>query len=171
MLLVAFLLVNAPNCHLSLVLASVVQGDAVNCNTCHRQRAYSNFQTKTPCHFMTQSIKVISHVVHFQSEEKKSSVNFASSGIALLWLFFHLNCSVSGFAQLSHRVRVIALAVATRNLVEWKFPLCEWSSLGSQHCCFSSANRDNSFYGKAFYVSYRTFLISFQKQTQVYNLG
>jgi len=26
------LLVNAPNCHLSLVLASVVQGDAVNCN-------------------------------------------------------------------------------------------------------------------------------------------
>ena len=33
MLLVAFLLVDAPNCHLSLVLASVVQGDAVNCNT------------------------------------------------------------------------------------------------------------------------------------------
>jgi len=29
-MLVAFLLVNAPNCHLSLVLASVVQGDAVN---------------------------------------------------------------------------------------------------------------------------------------------
>jgi len=27
------LLVNAPNCHLSLVLASVVQGDADNCNT------------------------------------------------------------------------------------------------------------------------------------------
>jgi len=33
LLLVAFLLVNSPNCHLSLVLASVVQGDAVNCNT------------------------------------------------------------------------------------------------------------------------------------------
>jgi len=32
LLLVAFLLVNAPNCHLSLVLASVVHGDAVNCN-------------------------------------------------------------------------------------------------------------------------------------------
>jgi len=32
LLLVAFLLVDAPNCHLSLVLASVVQGDAVNCN-------------------------------------------------------------------------------------------------------------------------------------------
>jgi len=32
LLLVAFLLVNALNCHLSLVLASVVQGDAVNCN-------------------------------------------------------------------------------------------------------------------------------------------
>jgi len=33
LLLVAFLLVDAPNCHLSLVLASVVQGDAVNCNS------------------------------------------------------------------------------------------------------------------------------------------
>jgi len=32
-MLVAFLLVNAPKCLLSLVLASVVQGDAVNCNT------------------------------------------------------------------------------------------------------------------------------------------
>jgi len=32
LLLVAFLLVNAPNCRLFLVLASVVQGDAVNCN-------------------------------------------------------------------------------------------------------------------------------------------
>jgi len=32
LLLVAFLLVNAPNCHLSLVLVSAVQGDAVNCN-------------------------------------------------------------------------------------------------------------------------------------------
>jgi len=33
LLLVAFLLVNAPNCNLSLVLASVVQSDAVNCNS------------------------------------------------------------------------------------------------------------------------------------------
>jgi len=33
LLLVAFLLVNAPNCHLSLVLSSAVQGDAVNCNS------------------------------------------------------------------------------------------------------------------------------------------
>jgi len=30
--LVAFLLVYALNCHLSLVLASVVHGDAANCN-------------------------------------------------------------------------------------------------------------------------------------------
>jgi len=35
LLLVAFLSVNAPNYHLSLVLASVVQGDAVNCNKWH----------------------------------------------------------------------------------------------------------------------------------------
>jgi len=33
LLLFAFLLVNATNCHLSLVLASVVQGDADNCST------------------------------------------------------------------------------------------------------------------------------------------
>jgi len=32
LVLVAFLLVDVPNCHLSLVLASVVQGDAVNYN-------------------------------------------------------------------------------------------------------------------------------------------
>jgi len=32
--LVAFLLVSGLNCHLSLVLSSVVQGDAVNCNKC-----------------------------------------------------------------------------------------------------------------------------------------
>jgi len=32
LLLVAFLLVNAPNRHLTLVHASVVQGDPVNCN-------------------------------------------------------------------------------------------------------------------------------------------
>jgi len=31
LLLVAFLLVYVPNCNLSLVLAAVVQGDAVNC--------------------------------------------------------------------------------------------------------------------------------------------
>jgi len=34
LLLVAFLSANAPNCHLSLVFASVVQDDAVNCNSC-----------------------------------------------------------------------------------------------------------------------------------------
>ena len=34
MLLVAFLLVHAPNCHLSLVLAEVIQGDAVICSRC-----------------------------------------------------------------------------------------------------------------------------------------
>jgi len=32
LLLVAFLLVNAPNSYLSIVLASVVQGDSVSCN-------------------------------------------------------------------------------------------------------------------------------------------
>jgi len=45
MLLVAFLLVNAPNCHLSLVLASVVQGEAVNCNI---SQGYSIILRKGP---------------------------------------------------------------------------------------------------------------------------
>jgi len=35
LLLVAILLVNTPDCHLSLVIASVVQSDAVNYNTTH----------------------------------------------------------------------------------------------------------------------------------------
>jgi len=54
LLLVAFMLVNAPNCHLSLALASVVQGDAVNCNKSHKREDFfsvsgiyeANFKTK-----------------------------------------------------------------------------------------------------------------------------
>ena len=46
LLLVAFLLVNAPNCH--LVLASVVQGDAVNCNTRHVQEISVQMETMKP---------------------------------------------------------------------------------------------------------------------------
>ena len=35
----------------------------------------------------------------------------------------------------------------------------------------SWADRDGSFYGKIFDVSYSTFSIGFENQTQVYNLG
>jgi len=35
------------------------------------QQTYSYFQTKTPCHVVTQSIKITSHYVHFQSEKQK----------------------------------------------------------------------------------------------------
>jgi len=35
---------------------------------------FSHFQTKTPCHFVTQSIKITSHVVHFRSEKNKKIV-------------------------------------------------------------------------------------------------
>jgi len=45
LLLVAFLLVNAPKCHLSLLVASVVQGDAVNCNTTHEITYYEHAMT------------------------------------------------------------------------------------------------------------------------------
>jgi len=41
LLLVAFLLVHALNCHLSLVLASVVEGDAVNCNSMRKRLIYA----------------------------------------------------------------------------------------------------------------------------------
>jgi len=43
LLLVAFLLVNAPNYHLSLVLASVFQGHAVNCNNWIGVMIFKNF--------------------------------------------------------------------------------------------------------------------------------
>jgi len=55
---------------------------------------------KTPRHFVTQSIKITSHLVHSQSEKQKNSVYFVARYIALLWLFFHLNCSVSRFVHL-----------------------------------------------------------------------
>ena len=43
---------------------------------CRCQRTYSHFQTKTPCHLVTQSIKITSHVVHFQLQKQKISVYF-----------------------------------------------------------------------------------------------
>jgi len=49
LLLVAFLLVNAPNCHLSLVLASVVQGDAVNCNRSYPWHLRQNMFVGSVC--------------------------------------------------------------------------------------------------------------------------
>ena len=41
---------------------------------------------------------------------------------------------------------------------------------GPQHCCFGSVDRDSSFYGQTFDVSYGTFL-SFENHTQVCHLG
>ena len=55
---------------------------------------------KKTFHFVTLSIRITSNVVHFQLQKQKISVYFAARGIALLWLFFHLNYSVSGFAHL-----------------------------------------------------------------------
>ena len=63
--------------------------------TTSRPIAISHFQTKIPCHFVTQSIKITAHIVHFRSEKQKSSVYFPARGLALLWSFFHLNCSTS----------------------------------------------------------------------------
>ena len=51
--------------------------------------------------------------MHFQLEKQTNSVYFATTGIALLWLLFHLN---SWHWQ--------------SNLVEWEILLCEWSLFG-----------------------------------------
>jgi len=48
-MLVAYLLVNAPNCHLSLVLASIVQGNAVNCNNAAFSMAYERGAHEVHC--------------------------------------------------------------------------------------------------------------------------
>ena len=65
--------------------------------------------------------------MHFQSEKHKNSVYFAASGIALLWLFFHLNCSVVYPALSIYNTEFVALATDTMNLVKWEFLMCEWS--------------------------------------------
>jgi len=64
LLLVAFLLINVPNCHLSLVLAPVVQGDAVNCKRSFRevaffQRCTLNIGTHRKSYFNKKSLKKV----------------------------------------------------------------------------------------------------------------
>jgi len=66
----------------------------------------------------------------------------------------------------------VALAVSSMNLVQKGNACCaSGCRLGSQHCCLGWADSDDFFYGKMFDVNYSTFLISFENQTQVYNLG
>jgi len=87
-------------------------------------------------------------------------VHFAARGIALLCAFCHQRYSPATVVYLglpTYNTEFVALAVGTINLVEWEFQLCGWSLLGSHHCCFGSANRDDSFYGKTFDISYRIF--------------
>jgi len=89
--------------------------------------------------------------MHLQSEKQKSRVYFAIRGIALLWLFFHgyfSNCSVSGFVYCIYNTEFMALAVGTMNLpwLSWNSCCASGCRLGSQHRCFSTANRDDSFY-------------------------
>jgi len=57
---------------------------------------------KTSCHLVIQSIKITSHVTccALLVGKTESSVYFAARYIALLWLSFHLNRSVSSFVHL-----------------------------------------------------------------------
>ena len=68
--------------------------------------------------------------MHFRSEKQKKSVYFAANGIALMWLFFHLNCNVVYPALSINNTEFVALAIDMMNLAEWEFLLCEWSSFG-----------------------------------------
>jgi len=71
-------------------------------------------------------------------------------------------------SQAGYGPEFVALAVGTMNLVKWEFLLCEWSSFGLSAMLFGSANRGDS---KTFDVSYSTFLISFENQTQIYKIS
>jgi len=74
--------------------------------------------------------------------KNRKVVCFATRDVALLWLFFHLTCCVSGFVhEKTLSSEFLALAVGAMNLVEWEFLLCEWCRLRSQHCCFGSVKR------------------------------
>jgi len=64
----------------------------------------------------------------FNRKKETCSVHFAARGKALLWSFFHLNCSVSGLY--TYNTEFVALALGTMNLIEWEFLLCEWSLFG-----------------------------------------
>jgi len=66
--------------------------------------------------------------VHFRSEKQKYGVYFAANGIALVWLFFHLNCSVVYPALSIYNTEFVALGIDTMNLAKGEFLLCEWSS-------------------------------------------
>jgi len=66
----------------------------------------------------------------------------------------------------TYNTEFVALAISTMNLVEREFLLCEWSSFWLSALLFRMGLKG----GKTLDVSYSTFLISFENQTQVYNL-
>jgi len=72
LLLVAFLLINAPNCHLSLVLALVVQGDAVNCNISNPSPVMGFNHLKRQTIFAVLTLRSVAQVVSkfFANDEK-----------------------------------------------------------------------------------------------------
>ena len=72
----------------------------------------------------------------------------------------------------TYNTEFVALILGTINLlVECEFLLASGRRWGSPHCCFGSANRDDSFHERIFDVSYSTFLKSFGNQTPVCHLG
>jgi len=78
-----FLLVNAPNCHLLLVLASVVQGDAVNCSTCIYLPKRATYLIKVSCLF---GLWCVGHVLNAGKVALKSLSGIKKTSVNTYWI-------------------------------------------------------------------------------------
>jgi len=76
LLQVAFLLVNSPNCHLFPVLASVVQGDAVNCNSVNILcPADPSVKAKSQVYLSASCGKLILKMQHSTTRQAKQKIS------------------------------------------------------------------------------------------------
>jgi len=113
LLLVAFLLVNDLNFHLSLVLASVVQGDAVNCNKSKNEvkkiylRQYNvalPLFAATVCWKQWWSLETWSRLEtrFFESRSRMSQVSSRSRALSLETLHQLLFCGLARSSSLKN---------------------------------------------------------------------
>jgi len=93
---------------------------------CHSQRTCSHFQTKTPCHFVTQSIKITSRVCTFNCKNRKL-VYILLPEVLLCCGYFSI-WTVVYLALSTNNTEFVTLAVSTMNLVHREFLLCVWLS-------------------------------------------
>ena len=111
MLLVAFLLVRSPNCHLSLVLAAVVQGDAVNCN--------SDMSNVTPRYLGSeQKGRVSLLMLTFSSRLASLLLRWKTAGTVLVVVSFSFQDSAPSTSCQSQSACVIARSSAYAYFLE-----------------------------------------------------